>query len=104
MNKISDFNNFFSIKDGFQWGISVGEKNKENHQGGSFGDQLIGFIKEINNSQNQASNLQNDYIAGKKVEPHELMMSMEKAGMMLNLSVHVKDHLVKTWNDLTKMA
>ncbi len=104
MSKIEAVGNFFTVPDTTSWKISDRSDNSNDQKESSFGDQLIGFIKEVNQSQNSSSQLQNDYLAGKKVEPHELMMSMEKASMMLNLTVKVRDDIVKTWNDLARTS
>ncbi len=97
--------NFFNIAGNNAWDISVakGDSN-QNSKDSSFGDMLLGFVKEVNTAQNGSSQLQQDYIAGKNVEPHELMMSKEKANMMLNLTVKVRDDIVKGWNELIKIS
>ena len=104
MANIESIGNFFSVPESGHWKIKSLEDNEAKKQDVSFGDQLMSFMKEVNHSQNSSNNLQQDYLTGKKVEPHELMMGMEKASMMLNLSVRVRDEMVKAWNDLIRTA
>ena len=58
-------------------------KNAEKSE--DFGKMLMDVIKEVNASQTDAKDMQNAFMTGQQVELHELMISMERAGIAMEL-------------------
>ncbi|WP_288221903.1 flagellar hook-basal body complex protein FliE [uncultured Clostridium sp.] len=69
----------------------------------SFQDALKESLDKLNEKQIEADNITNDFIAGKDVEVHEMMLSMEEAKMSLQLAIQVRNKVVEAVQELTRM-
>ncbi len=73
-------------------------------QGEDFGQMLMDAMKEVNNSQNQSSQLQDDFISGRRpVEYHDLMITMEKANTSMQLATSVRNKLLDAYQEIDRM-
>jgi flagellar hook-basal body complex protein FliE len=73
-------------------------------QGDNFGQMLMDALKEVNTAQNQAGQMQDDFISGRRpVELHDLMISMEKAGTSMQLTTAVRNKVLDAYNEIEKM-
>lgn len=71
--------------------------------GGDFGKLLMDVIKEVNSSQNNASEMQNAFMTGQNVELHELMISMERAGLAMELTLQVRNKILEAYQEISRM-
>lgn len=69
----------------------------------SFQDTLKESLNKLNEKQIEADNITNDFIAGKDVEVHEMMLSTEEAKMSLQLAIQVRNKVVEAVQELTRM-
>lgn len=60
-------------------------------------------MDNLNEKQINADNMTNDFISGKDVEVHEMMLSMEEAKMSLQLAIQVRNKVVEAVQELTRM-
>ncbi len=72
-------------------------------QSGDFGKLLMDVIKEVNSSQNNASEMQNAFMTGQNVELHELMISMERAGLAMELTLQVRNKILEAYQEISRM-
>ena len=72
-------------------------------QSGDFGKLLMDVIKEVNSSQNNASEMQNAFMTGQNVELHELMISMERAGLAMELTLQVRNKILEAYQAISRM-
>ncbi len=77
-------------------------KNKQ-IKGSSFGDTISGFVKEVNDEQNESGKLIQDFIEGKDVELHEVMIAGEKAKTSLQLLMEIRNKALDMYKELTRM-
>jgi flagellar hook-basal body complex protein FliE len=70
---------------------------------GDFGKLLMDVIKEVNSSQNNATEMQNAFMTGQNVELHELMISMERAGLAMELTLQVRNKLLEAYQEISRM-
>jgi flagellar hook-basal body complex protein FliE len=70
---------------------------------GDFGKLLMDVIKEVNSSQNKASEMQDAFMTGQNVELHELMISMERAGLAMELTLQVRNKLLEAYQEISRM-
>jgi flagellar hook-basal body complex protein FliE len=70
---------------------------------GDFGKVLMDVIKEVNASQNSATQMQNAFMTGQNVELHELMISMERAGLAMELTLQVRNKLLEAYQEISRM-
>lgn len=72
--------------------------------GEDFGAQLVDALKDVNQSQMDAKNLQEDLMTNRKpVEVHDLMISMEKAGTAMQLTMSVRNKVLEAYQEISRM-
>jgi flagellar hook-basal body complex protein FliE len=71
---------------------------------GDFGQMLMDALKEVNQTQADSKGLQNDFMAGRPVEYHDLMIAMEKASTSMQLTLQVRNKLLEAYQEISKMA
>ena len=76
-------------------------KNAEKSE--DFGKMLMDVIKEVNASQTEAKDMQNAFMTGQQVELHELMISMERAGIAMELTLQVRNKLLEAYQEIARM-
>lgn len=77
------------------------KENKPKETG--FKDVLGGFVKEVNASEAEAKKLTEDFVMGKGVPIHEVMIAGEKAKTNLQLLIEIRNKAIETYKELTKM-
>ncbi|MBI1332920.1 MAG: flagellar hook-basal body complex protein FliE [Armatimonadetes bacterium] len=71
---------------------------------GDFAEMLMDVMKEVNNSQNKASEIQTDFMTGRRpVEVHDVMIAMEKASTSMQLTLAVRNKLLEAYQELSRM-
>lgn len=68
-----------------------------------FGNMLGDFINDVNKSQIEANNLVSDFVSGKDVPLHEVMIAGEKAKTNLELLMEIRNKTVDMYKELTRM-
>lgn len=76
---------------------SIGQDSGED-----FGSMLKEALSEVNGMQGQSSQLQNDYLQGKPVEFHDLMITMEKASTAMALTLQVRNKLLEAYQEIAR--
>ena len=79
------------------------ELSSKPQSGEDFGKMLMDVIKDVNSAQNNASEMQNAFMTGQNVELHELMISMERAGLAMELTLQVRNKLLDAYQELSRM-
>lgn len=77
--------------------------NSINKSSNSFQNLLKESLDKLNEKQIDANNMTNDFIAGKDVEVHEMVLSMDEAKMSLQLAIQVRNKVVEAVQELTRM-
>lgn len=71
------------------------------------GEKFLSVLKDnldkINDKQIEADNTTNDFIEGKDVSIHEVMLKTEEAKVSLQLAVQVRNKLVEAYQELNRM-
>jgi len=83
---------------GFQKPSLVEKPNKS-----SFGQFLSGMVKDVNDQQINSQKITNDFIEGKDVEIHDVMIAGEQAKTSLQLLMEIRNKTVDMYKELTKM-
>ncbi len=68
-----------------------------------FGEILTNFAKDVNADQFNAKNKITDFVEGKDVELHEVMIAGEKAKTSLELLMQIRNKTVDMYKELTRM-
>ncbi len=74
-------------------------KKQEN----SFGDMFGEFVKGVNASQQNSKQLTKDFLEGKDVELHEVMIAGEKAKTNLDLLMELRNKTIDMYKEITRM-
>ncbi|MBU2492273.1 MAG: flagellar hook-basal body complex protein FliE [Bacteroidetes bacterium] len=92
--KISGINSFPQI-------AKINDINKSSE--GNFGNVLNDFVKQVNADQNNSKQITNDFIEGKDVEIHEVMIAGEKAATSLDLLIEIRNKTIDMYKELSRM-
>jgi flagellar hook-basal body complex protein FliE len=71
--------------------------------GDDFAKSLMDALKEVNQSQLDAQDLGNKFMAGQPVEPQDLMIAMEKASTAMQLSLQVRNKVLEAYQEIARM-
>jgi flagellar hook-basal body complex protein FliE len=68
-----------------------------------FGNVISEFINSVNMEQQNADKLTTDFIEGKNVELHQVMVATEKAKTSLELLMQIRNKAIDMYKELTRM-
>ena len=68
-----------------------------------FGSLLMDAMKQVSGAQADSLALQEDFMAGRQVEFHELMIAMERAGIAMDLTLQVRNKLLEAYQEISRM-
>jgi len=68
-----------------------------------FLDALKGNIEKVNDMQMEKNSLVTSFAAGKEQNVHELMISLQKAGLAMSMTSAVRNKIMASYSELTKM-
>jgi flagellar hook-basal body complex protein FliE len=77
--------------------------NAPSPQGSGFVDALKGNLEKVNDMQNVKSDMVTAFAAGKEQNVHELMISLQKAGLAMSMTSAVRSKIMASYQELTKM-
>ena len=95
-------NNFVPSEKVFDSSLNI-NNIKTSPSENNFQSALKDSLDKLNEKQINADNITNDFISGKDVEVHEMMLSMEEAKMSLQLAIQVRNKVVEAVQELTRM-
>ncbi|MDP8245531.1 MAG: flagellar hook-basal body complex protein FliE [Candidatus Hinthialibacter antarcticus] len=70
--------------------------------GGSFVDLLANSVNEVNNMQHGAADKIQKLVTGEISNVHEVMISVEEAGVAFNLLMQIRKQLMQAWSELKR--
>lgn len=69
-----------------------------------FAQTLMDVLKEVNASQQNAVQVQNDFMTGRQsVDYHDLMIAMERASTTMNLTLSVRNKVLEAYQEISRM-
>ncbi|MGY5239900.1 flagellar hook-basal body complex protein FliE [Clostridium tertium] len=95
-------NNFVPSEKVFESSLNI-NNIKTSPSEKKFQSALKDSLDKLNEKQINADNITNDFISGKDVEVHEMMLSMEESKMSLQLAIQVRNKVVEAVQELTRM-
>jgi flagellar hook-basal body complex protein FliE len=69
----------------------------------AFGSYLKDAIKGLNDTQLQADSAVNSFIKGDQVDVHQVMLSMQKAELTLNLAMQLRNKVIAAYEEIMRM-
>jgi flagellar hook-basal body complex protein FliE len=77
---------------------------KSTHQSDKdFSEMLMDTLKEVNASQQNAAEKQGAFMAGQKVDYHDLMIAVEKASISMQLTMAVRNKVLEGYSEISRM-
>lgn len=65
---------------------------------------LMDVLKEVNQTQQNAEQLKAGFLTGQPaVEPHTLMIEMEKAAVAMQLTLAVRNKVLEAYQEISRM-
>lgn len=95
-------NNFVPLEKTFE-NTNTASGISNNNPSNKFQNILKENLDKVNQDQIEADNITNDFIAGKDVDIHEMILSMEEAKMSLQLAIQVRNKVVEAVQELNRM-
>ncbi len=80
-----------------------GELNKKKKAGEDFSKVLKEALDKVNQQQQKAEKMADDYAAGKISSIHDVIIEAEKASMSLRLTVEVRNRIVEAYREIMRM-
>lgn len=72
-------------------------------ESGDFAHTLMDVLKEVNSAQQTAGAKQSAFMAGQQVDYHDLMISVEKASIALQLTMAVRNKILDAYSEISHM-
>lgn len=94
-------NNFVPLENIFESTSTSSTNDKSSLS--TFQNVLKENLDKVNENQVAADNITTDFISGKDVEVHEMILSMEEAKMSLQLAIQVRNKVVEAVQELNRM-
>ncbi|WP_264983334.1 flagellar hook-basal body complex protein FliE [Pseudodesulfovibrio portus] len=77
---------------------------KPQESAGGFGDTLKDSLKSVNDMQTEKRVLIEEFASGKTQNVHELMISMQKAGMAMQMTGAVRSKIMQSYKEIMQMS
>lgn len=79
---------------------SVGKGGQDD----DFAQTLMDVLKEVNDSQQNARQVGNDFMTGQQgIDIHDLKIAMERASIAMNLTMQVRNKLLEAYQEISRM-
>ncbi len=75
----------------------------KNESPNSFMQTLKGSLDKVNDLQEQKNSMVESFAAGKDQNVHELMITLQKAGLAMSMTSAVRSKILQSYQELTKM-
>jgi len=80
------------------------KENQKQVKNSEFNNILGDFVKGVNNDQLDSKKMISDFVEGKDVELHEVMVAGQKAKTSLQLLMQIRNKTVDMYKELTRMS
>ena len=82
---------------------TTAKKPSSGNPAGGFVDTLKGSLDKVNDMQLEKNSMVESFAAGKDHNVHELMISLQKAGLAMSMTSAVRSKILASYQELTKM-
>ncbi|MDD3051490.1 MAG: flagellar hook-basal body complex protein FliE [Candidatus Cloacimonetes bacterium] len=79
--------------------LSVNNKQPEI----SFGEMMKSYLEDANNLQLEADEDIRKAIAGEDIDPHKVMIAVQKANLSFELVMEIRNKMLEAYKEVTKM-
>jgi flagellar hook-basal body complex protein FliE len=75
----------------------------ETGKAGAFAEMLNASLEKVNNAQKERSDLIASFASGENHNVHELMISMQKATLAMNMTTAVRNKVMEAYKELSRL-
>lgn len=90
-------------KKAFGDGFMDQSRQSSDSAGSPFMDALKGSLKKVNDIQVEKNNMVEAFASGKEENVHELMISLQKAGLAMSMTSAVRNKVITAYQELMRM-
>ena len=83
--------------------IQSGSLSPEKMPVNNFADVLASSLEKVNGLQAERSSMVNAFASGQSQNVHELMISMQKAGLAMNMTAAVRNKVMEAYKELSHL-
>ena len=83
--------------------IQSGSLSPEKMPTNNFADVLASSLEKVNSMQTERSSMVNAFASGQSQNVHELMITMQKAGLAMNMTAAVRNKVMEAYKELTRL-
>lgn len=69
-----------------------------------FGEVIADSLKQVNDLQSQKHTMVQEFASGEKENVHELMISLQKAGVAMRMTSAVRNKVLEAYKELSRMS
>jgi flagellar hook-basal body complex protein FliE len=84
-------------------GYSPGTVSGSTTKGSSFADTIKDSLSKVNDLQGDKESMIKSFASGEQQNVHELMISLQKAGMAMRMTSAVRNKVLEGYKELVKM-
>ena len=81
----------------------IADLPKASPKGDDFGRMLVSALEEVNGAQSDAKGLQGDFLSGKDVDIHDVMIAQEKASTTMQLTLAVRNKALEAFQEINRL-
>lgn len=81
----------------------VKTESVKNNKDENFGNLFSDFVEQVNKDQFSSKQMTEDFMNGKEVELHEVMIAGEKAKTSLDLLMEIRNKAIDMYKEITRM-
>ena len=81
----------------------AGSMTPEVKTGDSFSSMLGSSLEKVNNLQQEKNTMIQAFASGETQNVHELMITLQKAGLAMNMTTAVRNKVIEAYRELTRM-
>jgi len=71
---------------------------------GGFTEAISDSLKKVNDLQTEKHNMVQEFASGEKQNVHELMISLQKAGLAMRMTSAVRNKVMESYKELSRMS
>jgi flagellar hook-basal body complex protein FliE len=83
--------------------IQSGGISPEKMPANDFAEVLASSLEKVNSLQSERSSMTEAFASGQTQNVHELMISMQKAGLAMNMTAAVRNKIMEAYKELTRL-
>jgi flagellar hook-basal body complex protein FliE len=91
------------FKNQFNEQVAQRTTSEQKQQGNGFVDAISGSLKKVNDSKQEANAMIESFASGKTQNVHELMISMQKASVAMNMTTAVRSKVMQAYKKIMQM-